>query len=85
MAGVAGSSLSGRGYGCEQPHLVSLWRRRWSESSDTNALAPFGLVTIAPGGAEGHGSHMSVFRWSQTANYGSVPNRVMPNVFLAQA
>ena len=71
MAGVPGNSMTGVGYGCEQPHLVSLWRKSWSSSaahgggSGTAADAPFLLVTIAPGGAEGHGAHMSPFRWAQ--------------------
>ena len=85
MAHMPGNSKDRTGYGCEQPHLVDLWRRSWSTSSaGTDPLAPFGLVTIAPGGSEGHGSHMSPFRWSQTGNYGVMPNQIMPNTHVAQ-
>ena len=47
-----------------------------------NGLA--GVVTLAAGGGEG-GSDMGGMRWSQTANYGVLPNPAMPNTFVAQA
>ena len=66
--------------------LVRSWREIWSAVEGTTApLAPFGVVTIAPHGAEGAEEHLSAFRWSQTANYGVLPNELMPNTFLAQA
>ena len=47
-----------------QPKMVDAWREIWSaEAGTTNPLAPFGLVTIAPSGAEGAGYHLSAFRW----------------------
>ena len=83
--GATGSSATGVGYGCYQVALVSLWRRMWSvEPGTTNPTASFGLVTLASGGSEGHGQHMSYLRWSQTANYGVLPNEKMPNTYLAQ-
>ena len=79
-----GSSLHGGGYGCMMPALVDLWRREWSRvPGTTDPRAPFGVVTLAAGGSEG-GSDIAGMRWSQTANYGVLPNAAMPNTFLAQ-
>ena len=81
-----GSSLSNAGYGCMQQRMVAAWREIWSVSDGTtDPLAPFGLVTIAPSGAEGAGNHLSAFRWAQTANFGVLPNPAMPRTFVAQA
>lgn len=86
MHGDTGSSLFGGGYGCMMPRMIEAWRNIWSvEPGTTNALAPFGVVTIAPSGSEGANDHMSAFRWSQTANFGVLPNPAMPATFLAQA
>ena len=86
VAGYPGSSLSSVGYGCMQPRMVAAWRDIWSaEAGTTDPTAPFGLVTIAPSGAEGAGNHLSAFRWAQTANYGVLPNPAMPKTFGAQA
>ena len=86
MGGSPGSSLSSVGYGCMQPRMVAAWRDIWSaEEGTTDPTAPFGVVTIAPSGAEGAGNHLSAFRWAQTANYGVLPNPAMPNTFVAQA
>ena len=69
-----------------QPRMVAAWREIWSVADGTtDPLAPFGLVTIAPSGAEGAGDHLSAFRWAQTANYGVLPNPAMPRTFVAQA
>jgi hypothetical protein len=86
MHGSPGSSLKKGGYGCMMPKMVQAWRNAWSGTPDTTSpTAPFGLATIAPGGSEGAGEHLSAFRWAQTANYGTLPNPLMPNVFAAQA
>ena len=83
---VMGNSAAGMGYGCELPALVRDWRRVWSrEPHTTDPLAPFGVVTLAAGGSEGFGQNMSDMRWSQTGNMGVLPNKRMPNTFLAQA
>lgn len=85
MHGVMGNSAQHVGYGCQMPSLVSLWRNEWSAvPGTTDPLAPFGLVTLAAGTDEG-GKDMGSMRWSQTANFGILPNSVMPNTFLAQA
>lgn len=86
MARDPGSYLRGVGYGCLLPALVNTWRSMWSvENGTTPLLAPFGVVSIAPGGSEGAGYHMAAFRWSQTANYGVLPNPAMPHTFMAHA
>jgi len=46
-------------------------------------VAPFGIATIANSGGEG-GRSMGAMHWAQTANYGVLPNPVLPNTFLAQ-
>ena len=83
--GTMGNSAQRVGYGCMMPALVDLWRTEWSrEPNTTDPLAPFGVVTLAAGGSEG-GMDIGGMRWSQTANYGVLPNAAMPNTFLAQA
>ena len=84
--GTPGNSGAGTGYGCEQAALVRLWRGAWAGAGEAEPSSrPFGLVSLAPGGSEGAGYNMAAMRWSQTANYGSVPNSAMPGTFLAHA
>ena len=84
MHGSPGAASGG--YACSMPGMVRAWRELWSAAKDTTSpSAPFGLVTIAPGGSEGAGYHLSAFRWAQTANFGALPNPLMPNTFAAQA
>lgn len=84
--GTMGNSAAGVGYGCQLPAMIAEWRRQWSAvEGTTDKLAPFGIVTLAAGGSEGHDQNMAGMRWSQTGNYGSLPNNAMPNTFLAQA
>jgi hypothetical protein len=53
--------------------MVAEWRRQWSAVPGTTAAdAPFGVVTLAAGGSEGHDNKMAGMRWSQTGNYGTV-------------
>lgn len=86
MHGDPGSSLLSGGYGCMMERMVAAWRHLWSAvPNTTKPLSPFGVVTIAPSGTEGADYHLSAFRWAQTANYGVLPNPVMPNTFVAQA
>jgi sialate O-acetylesterase len=85
MGGTKGNSLAKVGYGCEMANLVSSWRKLWSRiPGTTDALAPFGIVTLASSGSEG-GPDMGAMRWAQTANYGVLPNPAIPNSFVAQA
>ena len=79
-----GNSMEGTGYGCMLPNMIKTWRRMWSVvEGTTDPLAPFGVYTLAAGTSEGHGTRMGGFRWSQTGNYGVVPNAMMPNCFVA--
>ena len=80
--GHMGSSADGAGYGCELPAMVRAWRAAWGAAAAEDAL--FGVATLAAGGSEGNGQHMGGMRWSQTANYGDLPNAAMPHSFLAQ-
>lgn len=84
MHNMFGNQLRHSGYACLMPTLVSQWRSIWSATSGTDPMAPFGLVTLAPSGTEG-GSDIGTMRWAQTGNYGTLPNPVMPNTFIAQA
>lgn len=82
----AGSSLHNTGYGCLLPTMVSQWRKMWSiEPGTTDPLAPFGIITIADGTEEGWGRNAYGLHQSQTANYGSLPNELIPNSFLTLA
>ena len=58
--------------------------RRAHHSQHAHATTPPGLVTIAPGGSEGAEDNLSAFRWAQTANFGALPNQLMPRAFAAQ-
>jgi hypothetical protein len=80
-----GNSAAGVGYGCQMPAMVALWRKHWSATAGTtDPMAPFGVVTLASGGSEG-GPDIGGMRWSQTANFGTLPSPAMPNTFLAHA
>jgi hypothetical protein len=81
-----GNSADHNGYGCMMQTLVSSWRKVWSlVQGTTDPNFPFGVVTLADGTSEGRGGAMRGFRWAQTANYGTAPNAVMGNVFVAEA
>ena len=54
----------------------------WTPTSSMTRL--FGVATLAAGGSEGNGQHMAGMRWSQTANYGTLPSPGLPNSFVAQ-
>ena len=80
-----GNSLLNTGYSCLMERLVNSWRQMWSaEPNTTEPEALFGVVTLAPSGAEG-GADIATMRWAQTASYGALPNAALPNTFVAQA
>lgn len=82
----AGNYAEGTGYGCMMAKLVESWRKIWSAvPGTTDRMFPFGIVSLADGTDEGFGRNMRGFRWSQTANYGYLPNDAMPNTFGADA
>ena len=85
MGTVFGNSAQNRGYSCAVPAMLAEWRALFSqEPGTTDPLAPFGVVTLAPSGGEGH-PDMGGMYFAQTASYGVLPNPAMPNTFLAQA
>jgi len=64
--------------------MVAQWRSLWSVvAGTTDALVPFGFVSIADGTEEGWGLNSANLHWAQTANYGVVPNPYLPNSFMA--
>jgi hypothetical protein len=80
-----GNSVQKVGYGCLLPAMVALWRKSWSVvPGTTDPNAPFGVVSLASGGSEG-GTDIGGMRWSQTANYGTLPSPELPHSFLAHA
>ena len=65
--------------------LIESWRKVWSVvSGTTDEKFPIGLVTLADATDEGRPQLMRGFRWAQTAGYGTAPNPVMENVFVAE-
>jgi len=75
----AGNYIQNTGYGCLFPKMIQEWRIMWSiVPQTTDPLAPFAFVTLADGTDEGWSVNMARFRWSQTANFGYVPNDAMP-------
>jgi sialate O-acetylesterase len=85
MHGIKGNSHDSTGYGCMMPAMVALWRKAWSRvPGTTDPMAPFGIVSLAHSGGEG-GPDMGTMVWAQTGNYGTLPNKVLPNTFLAHA
>lgn len=70
-------------YGCRFPEMIADWRAKWHAGShgETSPQFPFGYVQLASWVANGFGP--SAIRWAQTAGFGSVPNKKMPNVFTA--
>lgn len=72
------------GYACMMPALVSEFRKVWSAASSTDPQAPFGLVSLSSHDSEG-AKDMASFRWAQQGSMGTVPNKLMPNTFMAHA
>ena len=80
-----GNVLNSTGYACQTLNLIKQWRAVWSATKGTtSATFPFGIATLASGTDEGFPQHMASFRWAQTANHGILPNKDMPNTFVAQ-
>eukprot|EP01060_Flectonema_neradi_P037475 TRINITY_DN7554_c0_g1_i2.p1 TRINITY_DN7554_c0_g1~~TRINITY_DN7554_c0_g1_i2.p1 ORF type:complete len:611 (+),score=131.20 TRINITY_DN7554_c0_g1_i2:60-1892(+) len=85
MGNVFGNSKYSTGYSCEIPKMVGAWRSAFSkEPNTTSPDAPFGLVTLASSGGEGHPDIGGMY-FAQTGSYGDIPNAVFPNTFLAHA
>ncbi|XP_060070512.1 sialate O-acetylesterase-like [Ylistrum balloti] len=74
-------------YACQFPAMISDWRHKFSAASlhTTSANFPFGFVQLAANKNNSLATGFPSLRWSQTAQYGKVPNTKMPNTFMAVA
>lgn len=73
-------------YNCTFPALIEDWRETFHEGSDgqTEQNFPFGFVQLSTANQDINDSFPRI-RWHQTADYGYVPNKEMPNTFMAVA
>ncbi len=68
--------------------MIADWRYQWGLYSDTTPDFPFGFVQLSVWNDEQNTTGWPIVgnvRWSQTANFGFIPNPFMPNVFGATA
>ncbi|KAI8520060.1 hypothetical protein Bbelb_033170 [Branchiostoma belcheri] len=75
-------------YSCSFPGMIDSWRKEWymGTGGQTDRHFPFGFVQISTQTQPGEmNMGYPAIRWHQTADYGYVPNPVMPNVFMAVA
>jgi sialate O-acetylesterase len=72
-------------YSCTFPSLISSWREQFSMMSNTSPDAPFGFVQLSTIKYGTGGTTYPRLRLHQTADYGLVPNEVMPYTFMATA
>ncbi|XP_063167154.1 sialate O-acetylesterase isoform X2 [Candoia aspera] len=72
-------------YNCTFPALIEDWRKAFHEGSDgqTNRYFPFGFVQLCTNRHVEINDKFPRIRWHQTADYGYVPNKRMPNTFMA--
>ena len=86
MHGNSGTATQvASGYACLMPKMVELWRSKWSaEPGTTDPNAAFGVVSLSAGDSEG-APDMGSFRWAQQGAFGTLPNKLMPNTFMAHA
>ncbi|XP_044293531.1 sialate O-acetylesterase isoform X2 [Varanus komodoensis] len=72
-------------YNCTFPALIDDWRKAFHEGSDgqTKEDFPFGFVQLCTNQRVEVNDHFPRIRWHQTADYGYVPNKRMPNTFMA--
>ena len=87
------------GYNCTFPAMISDWRRKWHThtNGETDQNFPFGFVQLDSIGNDTIFNNpkdpeddafspqfgYAGLRWAQTAGYGSVPNPVQKNVYMA--
>ena len=81
---------------CTFPAMIADWRTKWAHftQDQTDPLFPFGFVMLSTwfdkynftcGNNPPDSCPVAAVRWGQTANYGFVPNPVMPNTFMSVA
>ncbi|KAK8795734.1 hypothetical protein WA158_000390 [Blastocystis sp. Blastoise] len=91
--GNVGNREKKSGYACRFPAMIASWRQYFSQlEGTTDPNFPFGFVSITPwceGSCDPANQKPDTFygpaeiRWAQQANYVTVPNPSMPNVFMA--
>ncbi|XP_045196973.2 sialate O-acetylesterase-like [Mercenaria mercenaria] len=74
-------------YACQFPAMIDDWRAKFNAASkhQTSKQFPFGFVQLAANANKTLHFGFPDLRWSQTANYGYVPNPRLQNVFMAIA
>uniref|UniRef100_A0A8D0G657 Sialic acid acetylesterase n=1 Tax=Sphenodon punctatus TaxID=8508 RepID=A0A8D0G657_SPHPU len=74
-------------YNCTFPALIDDWRSSFHMGSDgqTQQQFPFGFVQLSTSRRTKIDDSYPRIRWHQTADYGYVPNKKMPNTFMAVA
>ncbi|XP_016059871.1 PREDICTED: sialate O-acetylesterase [Miniopterus natalensis] len=75
-------------YNCTFPALIEDWRQTFHRGSQgqTERLFPFGFVQLSSVLTDANSDDgFSQIRWHQTADFGYVPNKRMPNTFMAVA
>nr|XP_056716641.1 sialate O-acetylesterase [Euleptes europaea] len=74
-------------YNCTFPALIEDWRKTFHEGSvgQTERYFPFGFVQLSTSRHVKVDDYFPRIRWHQTADYGYVPNKKMPNTFMAVA
>ncbi|XP_054853840.1 sialate O-acetylesterase [Eublepharis macularius] len=74
-------------YNCTFPALIEDWRKAFHDGSvgQTEQSFPFGFVQVSTYHRVGVDDSFPRIRWHQTADYGYVPNKKMPNTFMAVA
>ena len=82
----AGTAQSNTGYTCMIQTLISHYRKMWSVEPDTTDPAlPFYIVGLHDGAEEGWGGMAAAMFYAHTAGYGTLPNPLLPNTYLAAA
>eukprot|EP01084_Bolivina_argentea_P115747 205780_1 len=83
-------------YDCGFKAMISDWRLKWNQYSNTSITFPFGSVQISVWGDTSNVTcgtssawneciGAAQVRWAQTGNMGYLPNKELPNVFMAVA
>ncbi|XP_039248011.2 sialate O-acetylesterase-like [Styela clava] len=72
-------------YNCSFPAMIKDWRKSWYKAtkSQTKSQFPFGFVQLCTVAAPKETGRFPLIRWHQTSDYGYVPNKMMPNTFMA--
>ncbi|ESO83425.1 hypothetical protein LOTGIDRAFT_133483, partial [Lottia gigantea] len=72
-------------YNCTFPSMIDDWRLKFSSSGNTDPVFPFGFVQVTNRPDPTVTTGFTDIRWHQTADFGYVPNKKMPKVFMAVA